>query len=188
MCCSRVGNYGILVPFCTISHPPNGDTKLFLCSLHSLAATNEGAEEPGPLAKLPKLSPDVVWEWEGDGGRWNQYTPEHAQSLTSALQRGDKETTLQVTPSVKMNVRFSNMTQMNVTTGWQRSVRCLHKGAVSRGMWEFQELVSIALNICQWVVMSHCIIKQNDEPDLYACTCFCLMFGGRENFSVGWFA
>ena len=83
----------------------------------------------------------MVWEWEDDGGRWNQYAPGHSQSLTSALIKGDTDVTLQVAPSVKMRVRFDAMTQMNVSTGWQRNVRCLPpSGSLTTGVWEFHDV------------------------------------------------
>lgn len=54
------------------------------------------AEEEGLKVKHSRVSPDVVWEWEGDGGRWNRFSPAHSQALTDSLVRKDKECTLQV--------------------------------------------------------------------------------------------
>ena len=83
----------------------------------------------------------MVWEWEGDGGKWNKYAPEHSQVVTDALTRGDKDVTLKVSSSIKMKVRFSAMTQMNISTGWQRDVRCSPTGATKgrEGVWEWQD-------------------------------------------------
>lgn len=50
----------------------------------------------------------------------------------------------QVSPGVKMRVEFSGMTQHNVTTGWERSVRCVPSKSTthtlaSHGRWEWQD-------------------------------------------------
>ena len=88
-----------------------------------------------------KVPPGVVWEWEGDGGKWNKYAPEHSQDVTDALTRGDNDVTLKVSSSIQMKVRFSAMTQMNVSTGWQRDIRCSPTGATKGkgGIWEWQD-------------------------------------------------
>lgn len=119
---------------------------MWLPSFRTIAATSAATEavddnDGGPATKSPRVSPDVVWEWEGDGGWWSQYSRPHADEITDALVSGEEEVTLQITPAVKMKIRFSAMTQMNVATGWQRNVRCLpQKVATSMtGLWEFQE-------------------------------------------------
>ena len=83
----------------------------------------------------------MVWEWEGDGGKWNKYDASLSQELADALLKGDDDISLQVASGVKMKVRFSSMTQMNVRTGWQRNVRCvLASGSGgSAGVWEWQD-------------------------------------------------
>lgn len=78
----------------------------------------------------------VIWEWENDRGKWTKYDEEHCVQLTKSLTGGEENVTLQVTPTVKLNVRFSSMTQMNVNTGWQRDVRCRNSG---RGQWEWED-------------------------------------------------
>ena len=78
----------------------------------------------------------VVWEWENDHGKWTKYDEEHCVQLTKSLTGGEENVTLQVTPTVKLNVRFSSMTQMNVNTGWQRDVCCRSSG---RGQWEWED-------------------------------------------------
>ena len=105
---------------------------------NTASAAAEADDDGGPAAKSPRVSPDVVWEWEGDGGRWSQYSQTHADEITDALASGEEEVTLQITPAVKMKIRFTAMTQMNVSTGWQRNLRCLPQKATT-GFWEFQE-------------------------------------------------
>lgn len=33
----------------------------------------------------------VRWEWEGDGGKWMQYSKEHSLALTDALSKGKNQ-------------------------------------------------------------------------------------------------
>ena len=77
----------------------------------------------------------VIWEWEGDKGKWTSYDQPHAVEITKALTGGEDTVTLQVAPTVKLNIALSSMTQTNVATGWQRNVRCHSSGC---GQWEWQ--------------------------------------------------
>ncbi|CAI8050123.1 Poly [ADP-ribose] polymerase 2 [Geodia barretti] len=85
-------------------------------------STAEG--EAGPAKKKAKVPPGVTWEWEGDGGKWSQFSANHSRLLSEALINGDSDVSVQVAQSVKMKIRFDSMTQTNVGTGWQRNVRC----------------------------------------------------------------
>ena len=115
---------------CRTFHPSNEDISI------SLGSTAPG----GSAAKLAKTSPDVAWEWKGDGGQWNTYAPEHSQEITDALVREDKEVTLKLSSGVQLKLRFSTMTQMNVSTGWQRDIRCLDTtGTSGEGVWEWKD-------------------------------------------------
>ncbi len=78
----------------------------------------------------------VVWEWEGDDGKWTSYSDQDAVKITKALSDGEDNVTLQVTPTVQLNVRFNSMTQMNVASGWQRDVRCR---STDCKQWEWQD-------------------------------------------------
>ncbi len=78
----------------------------------------------------------IVWEWEGDGGKWTKYDDQYSIKITKALTDREDDVILQVAPTVKLNVRFNSMTQMNVRTGWQRDVRCLSN---ERAEWEWQD-------------------------------------------------
>ena len=122
------------------------ETLSFLSCLILAGTSSGGTAEAengaaGSVAKSPRVSPDVVWEWEGDSGQWNQYSQPHADEITDALVSSEEEASLQVTPTIKMKIRFSTMTQMNVSTGWQRNARCLPKNATTTrtGVWEFRE-------------------------------------------------
>lgn len=83
----------------------------------------------------------VTWQWEGDGGKWTNYESSLGQQLTTALLKGDQDAVFQVAPSVKLKVRFTTMTQMNVSTGWQRNIRCVpSRGSrEEKGKWEWQD-------------------------------------------------
>jgi hypothetical protein len=70
------------------------------------------------------VPPGVTWEWEGDGGKWSQFSADHSRLLSEALINGDSDVSVQVAQSVKMKIRFDSMTQTNVGTGWQRNVHC----------------------------------------------------------------
>eukprot|EP00731_Ephydatia_muelleri_P032016 Em0023g523a len=91
--------------------------------------------EGAPDSKRSQPSP--LWEWEGDGGKWSKYAPEHSQQLTDALLAGKKDLTIQVAPNVRTKIRFSTMTQMNASTGWQRNIRCCQAGGPA--VWEWEE-------------------------------------------------
>lgn len=68
-----------------------------MLQLETLAIlSGDATEDEGSKVKASRVSPDVVWEWEGDGGRWNQFSPAHSQTLTDALVRGERDYTLQV--------------------------------------------------------------------------------------------
>lgn len=113
------------------------------CTFHpgNNISVSLGSTAPaGSASKHAKTSPDVAWEWKGDGGQWNMYAPEHSQEITDALVRGDKEVTLKLSSGVQLKLRFSTMTQMNTSTGWQRDVRCLGTtGTSGEGVWKWQD-------------------------------------------------
>ena len=96
----------------------------------------------GTRVKRSKVSTSGVrWEWEGDGGKWSQYSSEHSQSLSDALISGCSDVTLQVSEHVKLKIDFDSMTQRNVKTGWQRSVRCADSNSSSpktESVWEWE--------------------------------------------------
>ena len=77
------------------------------------------------MASTSKRSKTVKWEWLGDGGKWNQYSDKSSQDLTEAFVAGKEDVVVGVAPRVKMRARFNAMTQSNVSTGWQRDLRCV---------------------------------------------------------------
>ena len=102
---------------------------------------NEGAS--ASKSKRSRRTPKraVTWQWEGDGGKWTNYDSSLGTQLTTALLKGDRDITVQVATNVKLKVRFGMMTQMNVSTGWQRNVRCVpSRGSrEEKGKWEWQD-------------------------------------------------
>lgn len=126
-----------------VTPPPflKGCTAKVLTILH-FPGTAPREDEEGSEEKLQKVAPGVVWEWEGDGGIWSQYSAKHCQMLSSALVNDDKELTLEVAADVKMKIRFDAMTQTNVATGWQRNIRCTLPTSTSGGQsvfWEWED-------------------------------------------------
>ena len=102
--------------------------------------------EGGPKKKMSKVTSGVIWEWEGDGGKWTPFSNDHSRILCEALTNGDEDVTLQVSTGVKMRIRFDAMTQTNVRTGWQRNIRCVSPPTSSpsppssgtHNVWEWQ--------------------------------------------------
>ena len=87
-----------------------------------------------------KRRKDVEWEWLGDG-QWNKYAPDHSKAITESFVNGEAENILNVAAGVNVKIRFDNMTQTNVETGWQRSIRCLPSDTTSytHSVWEWEE-------------------------------------------------
>lgn len=112
----------------------------------SLASSSTGTGGEGATSqnkkrrRTPKSA--VTWQWEGDRGKWTNYEASVGRQVTAALLKGDGDVTVQVAPGVQMKVRFGTMSQMNVTTGWQRNVRCVPASRGSReekGKWEWED-------------------------------------------------
>lgn len=85
----------------------------------------------------------VVWEWEGDDGTWNAFSEEHCKLLCEGLMNGDSTVPIQVSQTVKMNIRFDAMTQTNTRTGWQRNIRCVPSvsstpSSGTHSVWEWE--------------------------------------------------
>lgn len=133
------------VPSHTLYTPPFFPKELYVhrkivLTISKFPGGSPREDEEGSEEKLQKVAPGVIWEWEGDGGVWSSYSTKHCQALSSALVKDEKEMTLQVTPEVKMKIRFDAMTQTNVATGWQRNIRCtLAPSASSPGVWEWED-------------------------------------------------
>lgn len=85
-------------------------------------------------AAAPRQSVDVVWEWEGDSGKWQAYSDEHQEVLSTGFATPDVVVVLSVpnTP-VKLAVNFQRMVQANKRTGWERCVRCREKAVDGNG-------------------------------------------------------
>lgn len=91
----------------------------------------------------PKRPKSLKWEWLGDGGKWNQYSDTLGDKLTDSFINGEEEVILPVAPGVKMKVRFPSMAQMNVSTGYQRDLRCVPLDDEStdykESVWEWED-------------------------------------------------
>lgn len=87
----------------------------------------------------------VKWEWLGDGGKWTPYSDTLSDKLTDSFTSGANEVTMSVSHGVKMKIKFKNMTQSNVSTGWPRDVRCVplqeggSSGHYQSSVWEWEE-------------------------------------------------
>ena len=82
------------------------------------------AEPEEKKIKSPPSPAGAVWEWEGDGGVWYAYNPEHSKALSEAVGKKEKVRFI-VASKVTMEVCFRAMTQVNVATKWQRNIRCV---------------------------------------------------------------
>ena len=123
-----------------------------------------------------KKANTVHWEWEGDDGKWIRYSNAHSQKLVDAMTRGAEELTLRVTPGVKMRVRFSLMTQSNVSTGWQRNVRCVVVSPThhEQGVWERQD------NDGAWLGFSESTSRQLQAAQTCAVEEVMVSVGGKK--------
>ncbi|XP_051553307.1 poly [ADP-ribose] polymerase 2 isoform X2 [Myxocyprinus asiaticus] len=66
----------------------------------------------------------TVWQWKGDDGEWEPYSPEICVQLDTAKQAGEKSVSLALRPGYEVDL--VKMTQINTVTKYKRKVR-LHK-------------------------------------------------------------
>ena len=101
---------------------------------------------------------DAQWEWEGDGGHWQQYPVDVQQTLSQAFDAGKKEVNsfvhqtsytprplhyqvdIDISDGLSMTVKFPDMVQMNKETNFLRRIRlCLEsKGQSGFYVYEWQ--------------------------------------------------
>lgn len=98
-------------------------------------ANSDVAEDSSAVAESSMPAP--LWAWLNDSDQWIKYSAEHSSQITAALKAGEEDVVVEVAPRIKMRVRFAVMTQCNVSTGYQREVRC--GDATSTGVWERQQ-------------------------------------------------
>ncbi|KAK7114291.1 hypothetical protein V1264_000374 [Littorina saxatilis] len=83
----------------------------------------------------------VRWEWEGDGGKWMQYSKEHSLALTDALSKGKNQINIPVAPKVTMLLQLKDMVQKNKKTGFERRLRMAIKDSKDDEfyIWQWQD-------------------------------------------------
>ena len=64
----------------------------------------------------------VIWQWQGDGEIWKDYSSDLAKEISNAFSKGDQKTAFTIGAS-KFEVIFGQMVQRNVKTGWERNIR-----------------------------------------------------------------
>lgn len=66
----------------------------------------------------------AVWQWEGDDGQWNPYSPAACALLDSATSSGKASVTLPLGSGTAYKVDLKKMVQINPATKYKRKIRC----------------------------------------------------------------
>ncbi|XP_062386566.1 poly [ADP-ribose] polymerase 2 [Sardina pilchardus] len=65
----------------------------------------------------------VVWQWEGDDGQWEPYSPTVCTQLDAAVKAGEACVTLNHVPGGRYEADIVNMVQINLATKYKRKIR-----------------------------------------------------------------
>ncbi|XP_034412076.1 poly [ADP-ribose] polymerase 2 isoform X2 [Cyclopterus lumpus] len=65
----------------------------------------------------------TVWQWKGDEGQWEPYSPADCILLDSAVSSGNTSVTLSRGPGTSYEVDLKKMVQINPVTKYQRKIR-----------------------------------------------------------------
>ncbi|KAL8613854.1 hypothetical protein ACOMHN_032844 [Nucella lapillus] len=111
------------------------------------AAAKGGAGSASTAKKARTADPGGVggrtvrWEWEGDGGKWKQYSKVHGEALTSALEKKQKQINITAAPKVIMVLQIEEGVQKNKKTGFERRIRMAIKDAKDNDfyVWQWQD-------------------------------------------------
>lgn len=79
---------------------------------------NQSAQETG------ETQSKTVWQWEGDDGQWNPYSPAACALLDSATSSGKSSFTLSLGSGTAYKVDLKKMVQINPATKYKRKIRC----------------------------------------------------------------
>lgn len=65
-----------------------------------------------------------VWQWEGDDGQWEPYSPSACTLLNSAVASGTSSVHLSLDSGQSYEVDLKKMLQINPVTKYKRKIRC----------------------------------------------------------------
>ncbi|XP_042353244.1 poly [ADP-ribose] polymerase 2 [Plectropomus leopardus] len=65
----------------------------------------------------------TVWQWKGDEGQWEPYSPSACALLDSAVSSGDTSVTLSLGSGTSYEVDLKKMVQINPVTKYKRKIR-----------------------------------------------------------------
>ncbi|XP_034021275.1 poly [ADP-ribose] polymerase 2 isoform X2 [Thalassophryne amazonica] len=66
----------------------------------------------------------TVWQWQGDDGQWEPYSPSDCTLLDSAVSSGEASVTLTLGSGMSYKVDLKKMVQINPATKYKRKIRC----------------------------------------------------------------
>ncbi|XP_019962778.1 poly [ADP-ribose] polymerase 2 isoform X2 [Paralichthys olivaceus] len=78
---------------------------------------SQAAEEGG------EVRTDTVWQWKGDEGQWEQYSPAACALLNSAVSSGEASVSLALGSGTAYEVDLKKMVQINPVTKYKRKIR-----------------------------------------------------------------
>uniref|UniRef100_A0AAQ4QMW5 Poly [ADP-ribose] polymerase n=1 Tax=Gasterosteus aculeatus aculeatus TaxID=481459 RepID=A0AAQ4QMW5_GASAC len=70
-----------------------------------------------------EVLPKAVWQWEGDEGQWEPYSPALCALLDSAVSSGDAAVSLPLGSGTSYEVDLKKMVQINPVTKYKRKIR-----------------------------------------------------------------
>lgn len=97
----------------------NGWRLYFSCDVRDFIMNNEFKDQS---CFFPSLS--SVWQWRGDDGQWEAYSPSASAMLDSAVSSGQTSFTLTLDSGASYNVDLKKMVQINPVTKYKRKIRC----------------------------------------------------------------
>uniref|UniRef100_A0A668ATM8 Poly [ADP-ribose] polymerase n=1 Tax=Myripristis murdjan TaxID=586833 RepID=A0A668ATM8_9TELE len=66
----------------------------------------------------------VLWQWQGDEGQWEPFSPSACTSLDSAVSTGKSSVTVTLSSGASYVIDLKKMVQKNPVTKYQRKIRC----------------------------------------------------------------
>lgn len=67
---------------------------------------------------------ESVWQWQGDKGQWEPYSPSACSLLNSAVAGGNSSVHLPLDSGQSYDVDLKKMIQINPVTKYERKIRC----------------------------------------------------------------
>ncbi|KAM8728239.1 poly [ADP-ribose] polymerase 2 [Acanthopagrus schlegelii] len=70
-----------------------------------------------------EVQSETVWQWKGDEGQWEPYSPSDCALLDSAVSSGETSVTLSLGSGMTYEVDLKKMVQINPVTKYKRKIR-----------------------------------------------------------------